>query len=190
MLQSNIGPGFYFVPLQGVPPGQISPIVPETCDAVAGNPVVLLNGNKIEREVDFVSSGEAGLHLQRVYNHYWSGIGIFGKHWISNFDFKLSFGEPGCYPRPGGPTCDIGSKTYITALRPDGSTNGYQLNSADGVFYETKASYVSKIVRQANGDFVLYGEGDQVETYSSAGYIKSVNNAQGVGWTFTYSNTT
>lgn len=190
MLPSNIGPGYYFVPKQEVPAGQQSPVVPEDCDDVAGNPVVLLNGNKIEREVDFVSNGEAGLNLQRAYNHYWQGIGIFGKHWISNFDFKLSFGGSDCYPRPGGGTCDIGSNTYIAALRPDGSANGYRLNSGDGVFYETKASPVSKIVRQANGDFVLYGEGDQIETYSSAGYIKSVNNAQGVGWTFTYTNTT
>lgn len=190
MLPSNIGPGFYFVPRQGVPAGQQSPVVPDTCDAVAGNPVVLLNGNKIEREVDFLSKGEAGLHLQRVYNHYWSGTGIFGKHWISNFDFKLNFGGSDCYPRPGGGICDIGSNTYLAALRPDGSSNGYRLNSADGVFYETKTSGVSKIIRQANGDFVLYGEGDQVETYSSAGYIKSVSNAEGVGWTFTYANAT
>jgi YD repeat-containing protein len=193
---SNLGPGYFYVPTQGVSDRLKSPVVPEEgCDKaknpdLAGNPVVLANGNKIEREVDFLSKGEAGLHLQRVYNHYWAGIGLFGKHWISNFDFKLRFGGSECYPRPGGGTCAIGSNTYIAALRPDGSTNGYQRNSSDGVFYETKASGISKIVRQANGDFVLYGEGDQVETYSFAGYIKSVNNAQGVGWTFTYANTT
>jgi YD repeat-containing protein len=209
----GIGPGYYFISSKEVPEGQKLADVPEeppTCKSAGpkpppetgGNPVVLLNGNKIEREVDFVSGGEAGLHLQRAYNHYWRGIGIFGRHWISNFDFKLSFGGSGttyvngvigvdgCYPRPGGGTCGIGSNTYIAALRPDGRINGYRLNSGDGIFYDTKASAVSKIVRQANGDFVLYGEGDQVETYSSAGYIKSVNNAQGVGWTFTYANTT
>lgn len=202
MLPSNMGPGYFFVSTKEVPLGQQSPIVPDTTCDVAGNPVVLVNGNKIEREVDFVSNGEAGLHLQRAYNHYWRGVGIFGRHWISNFDFKLSFGGSGttytngvigvdsCYPRPGGGACGIGSNTYIAALRPDGSSNGYRLNSSDGVFYGTKPGAVSKIIRQANGDFVLYGEGEQVETYSSAGYIKSVNNAQGAGWTFSYTNTT
>ena len=196
----SIGPGYYFIPSQQVPSGAISSVVPSDCsDAagnpeVAGNPVVLLNGNKIEREVDFVSGGEAGLHLQRVYNHYWSGIGIFGKNWISNFDFKLAFGSAqstdACYPRPGGGACGIGANTKIYALRPDGSVRWHALNTADGVFYEVKDAPVSKIVRQTNGDFVLYGEGNQIETYSSAGYIKSVVNAQGIGWTFAYENVT
>lgn len=198
------------LPTASVPAGNKKADVPEkvTCKSLggpppppvmAGNPVVLFNGNKIELEVDFVSDGEAALHLQRLYNHYWAGVGIFGKHWISNFDLKLTFGSTGftytngvatgvdsCYPRPGGSTCSIGVKTSIYAHRPDGKITGYYLNSADGIFYGGK----SKIVRQANGEFVLYGEADQTETYSPAGFISSAKNAQGIGWTYTYTNTT
>jgi YD repeat-containing protein len=193
------GTGYVFVPASSVPLELKTPEVPEEdpCDkkgpATAGNPVVLVNGNKIEREMDFVSQGEAPLHLQRAYSHYWVGVGIFGKHWLSNFDFKLTFGGTSvnsCYPRPGGGSCSIGANTYIYAWRPDGRVHSYKLNPVDGVFYGVKANSVSKIIKQANGDFVLHGEGDQVETYSSAGYISSVKNAQGIGWTFTYTNTT
>ena len=69
------------------------------CDAAAtdgiapatrGNPVVLFTGNKIENEIDFVSSGEMGLYLSRTYNHHWVGRGLFGQHWLSNFDYSLA----------------------------------------------------------------------------------------------------
>lgn len=202
-LASNYG--YMYVPTYGVPAGNKSSVVPEEdlCGSkgpkkpaqTAGNPVVLLNGNKIEREMDFDSAGEAGLHLQRAYNHYWKGTGIFGKHWISSFDLKLTFGSSSaggadsCHPRPGGGTCGIGTNALILAWRPDGNINSYWLHSADGIFYEATKG-VSRIVRQANGNFLLYGEEGQVETYSSAGYISSIKNEQSIGWTFTYTNTT
>lgn len=193
---------FMYIPPTGVPAGMISSAMPEEsegCNApkgtdkppeTAGNPVVLMNGNKIEHELDFKSGGEAGLYLQRVYNHYWKGVGLFGKHWISNFDYKLTFGTAAynaCHPRPGGGTCTIGTSTYIVSWRPDGRLVRHSKQS-DGTFAGPQAT--SRIVQQPNGQFVLYGEGGQVETYSSAGYIISLVNAQGVGWTFTYTNGT
>jgi hypothetical protein len=45
-------------------------------------------------------------------------------------------------------------------------------------------------VPQADGRLVLHGEDSRIETYSSAGYISSIVNEQGIGWTFTYTNTT
>ncbi|MGO4775622.1 DUF6531 domain-containing protein, partial [Lysobacter sp. 2RAB21] len=56
------------------------------------NPIIISTGNKIEPEGDFSSSGEMPLALARTYNHYWSGVGLFGKNWVSNFDYKLTFG--------------------------------------------------------------------------------------------------
>ena len=68
---------------------------PNSCekDATAGNPVVIATGNKIEPELDFGSSGEAALSLSRTYNHYWAGAGLFGRHWVSNLDYMLTFGS-------------------------------------------------------------------------------------------------
>ena len=86
------------------------------CGDQAGNPIVVPTGNKVESSLDFSSAGEMGLYLRRTYNHYWQGAGLFGKHWLSNFDYKLSFGSTSldsCYPRPGGGTCALGSNTVI-----------------------------------------------------------------------------
>ena len=158
-----------------------------------GNPILPATGNKIEPEEDFVSAGEFGLGLTRTYNHFWTGVGVFGKHWVSNVDYKLSFGSTdvdACYPRPGGGTCGIGAKTEIHAWRPDGGVVKYTKNTSDGIFYEDKASAVSTITVLPDGKFLLKGEEGTVETYSSAGYISKVENGSGIGWTFTYTNGT
>ncbi|HEY5971431.1 MAG TPA: DUF6531 domain-containing protein [Pseudoxanthomonas sp.] len=163
----------------------------DTCPA-GGNPIVISNGNKIEPESDFGSGGIMALHLQRTYNHYWEGAGLFGKHWVSNFDYKLSFGSMAlntCYPRPGGGTCGIGTNTVIYAWRPDGRTIKYVKNAVDGIFYEDKPGPISKIVQQADGSFILYGEDNFSERYSSAGYVASVSDEHGIGWTYSYSGT-
>lgn len=135
---------------------------------------------------------EAALGVSREYNKFWTGVGIFGKHWTSNFDFKLTFGTASvnsCYPRPGGGTCGIGVNTIIYAHRPDARTIKFIKNTTDGIFYEEKPSPVAKIVPQADGSFILYGEDHDVERYSSAGYVSTVHNEYGIGWTYSYSGT-
>lgn len=170
-----------------------TPTAPSVTPATAGNPIVLSTGNKIEPELDFTSSGEMGLFLQRTYNHYWSGAGLFGKHWVSNFDYKLTFGSlalNSCFPRQGGGTCGIGGNTVIYAWRPDGRTLKFTMNASDGIFYDDRPNSLSRIVKQTDGSFVLYGDDNEVETYSSGGYVSTVKDEQGIGWTFTYTNST
>lgn len=161
------------------------------CAVTAGNPVVFSTGNKIEEELDFASHGEANLFLRREFNKLWTGVGIFGKNWISNFDYKLLFGTSdvnACYARPGGGTCSIGANTEIYASRPDARTIKF-IKATDGSFYEDKPSPIARIVPQIDGSFVLYSEDHEVERYSSAGYVGSVNDDRGIGWTFSYSGT-
>ncbi len=161
-------------------------------NGTSGNPVVLSTGNKIDPEMDFISRGEMGLSLVRTYNRHWAGVGIFGKHWLSNVDYKLSFGTSqvnSCYPRPGGGTCGIGVNTVIWAHRPDGKRLRFFKNASDGIFYEEKPAPVAKIVKQSDGSFVLYNEDNFVERYSSAGYVTDIKNEQGNGWIFGYSGT-
>lgn len=158
----------------------------------AGNPVILSSGNKIEREEDFSASGEMGLGLSRTYNHFWQGAGLFGKHWVSTFDYKLSFGTTAlnsCYARPGGGTCSVGANTVIYSWRPNGGVVKY-VKAADGIFYQDAPTPISKIVKQADGSFVLYGKKGESETYSGAGYVNTVKNESGVGWTYSYVNGT
>ncbi|WP_337926444.1 RHS repeat-associated core domain-containing protein [Luteimonas saliphila] len=154
---------------------------------VAGNPVVMSSGNKVEREIDFDG---AGLRLERTWNQHWDGIGLFGYHWLSNFDYKLSFGSSygisACYPRPSIAECQNGhTYTTIWAHRPDGRKIRY-LKAADGIYYEEKASPISRIVRQSNGTWILYGESATIERYRAGGLPLEVKDEQGIGWTFTY----
>jgi RHS repeat-associated protein len=162
----------------------------EKNECEVGNPIVPSTGNKIERELDFSTDGEHSLRLARTYNHYWSGAGLFGKHWISNFDYMLTFGSTaldGCFPRPGGGVCGIGSNTVIYAWRPDGRTIKFD-KAADGVFYENKPDPIARIVDNGTS-LTLYGEDNSIETYGSSGRIHELRNAHGIGWTYSYSGT-
>lgn len=157
----------------------------------SGNPVVISTGNKVEVEEDFKSFGEVSLGLTRTYNHYWRGVGLFGKHWVSNFDYKLTFGTTAldaCHPRPGGGSCGIGANTIIYAWRPDGRTIKFIRNASDGVFYEDKPGPVATIVQRVDGTFLHRSEIRGTEVYSSAGYVISVKKYN-VGWEYTYSGT-
>lgn len=157
-------------------------------DGTSGNPITLATGNKTEVEGDFATAEEAGLHLTRTYNHYWKGAGLFGKHWISNFDYFLTFGSTtlnSCFPRPGGGTCQIGGNTIIYAWRPDGRTIKF-IKASDGVFYEDKAGPVARIVSHGVNGFTLYSEDDTLETYGQTGRVRKVLNAHGIGWNYFY----
>ena len=156
-----------------------------------GNPIVIATGNTVEPETDFASRGQMGIFLTRTFNNYWDGIGIFGKNWLSNFDYKLQFNTTStagaCYPKPGA-TCATPptSVTTFWALRPDGRQVKYIYNATQGVWWEDKPSPISRIVRNADGSYTLMGENHSVEHYSASGYVLSIATEQGVGWTFTY----
>lgn len=158
----------------------------------AGNPVVIATGNKIEPEVDFMSRGEMPLGLQRLYNHYFEGVGIFGKHWISNFDYKLTFGTTAvnaCFPRPGGGACGVGANTIIYVWRPDGRTLKY-VKGVDGIFREDRPNSLTRIERKPDGRFWYFNDQGGMEIYSSAGYIESIRGMTNTSWIFTYTNGT
>ncbi|WP_111266766.1 DUF6531 domain-containing protein [Marilutibacter maris] len=162
------------------------------CSVKRGNPIIISTGNKIEEELDFQEATERGLMLARTYNHYWTGVGMFGKHWISNMDYMLTFDSTevdSCFPRPGGGACTIGSKTVIYAWRPSGRTIKFIRNASDGIFYEDKANPVAKIINRGATGFELYNADGSVETYGQSGRIRVVRNPQGNGWIYSYSGT-
>lgn len=174
-------------------PGNIDPTKPNAdqktlCDT-SGNPVVFSTGNKIEPTTDFASVGEMPLSLTRTYNHYWDGIGIFGRRWLSNYDYKLLFttDDPTspCYPRPGNTPCDPIGKP-IWAQRPDGRKIkfNYATLPAPG-WYEDKPAPIAKILLSGT-TYQLYSEDHTVEAYDAAGFPASITNQQGIGWTFQY----
>lgn len=161
----------------------------EDCSKQAGNPVVFSTGNKIEPETDFTSAGEMGLSLTRTYNYYWNGVGLFGRRWLSDYDYKLLFTTEDptspCYPRPGNDRCDPLNKP-IWAQRPDGRKIkfNYSTTPTPG-WYEDKPVPVAKIL-QTGTTYTLYSEDRTVEVYDYYGFPSTIKNRQNVGWTFTY----
>ncbi len=143
------------------------------CNGRKGNPVVLYSGNKVEPELDFASQGEMGLFLQRNYNHYWSATGLFGNHWLSNFDYSLAF-------------TDANQLAWVQ--RPDGRRIKYLKDPASGRWYEDKAQPIAYLSANGNGTFTLRNENNDTETYNAEGYITRLSNEQGVSWTFSYAD--
>lgn len=141
------------------------------CPETEGNPVVLYTGNKVEPELDFSSEGELGLFLKRTYNHHWSATGIFGNHWLSNFDFSLAFSN---------------NQTLAWVQRPDGRRIKFIAEAGLNRWNEEKAQAVAFIVRNGDGSFTLHNEERGVEIYSAEGYITQLRNRQGVAWNFSY----
>jgi YD repeat-containing protein len=139
---------------------------------IRGDGVVVATGNKIEAEQDFAVDEEMGLYLRRTYNHHWSGIGLFGKHWLSNFDYSLSF-----------------SSGVAWAQRPDGRRIKFYFDSTTSRWNEDKTQPIAYIVRNGDNSYTLYNEERGSETYSADGYILQRRNEQGLAWTFTYSGT-
>lgn len=178
-------------PAQGDPDDQ-NQNAGESCPA-SGNPVVLATGNKIEPETDFGANGPMALHLKRTWNQHSEAITLFGFHWISNFDYKLSFGTTSvfgalgtCYARPSVPECTTASSNVQAwAHRPDGRMIRFT-KAADGVYYENKPSPISRLVRQSNGTWLLTFEDGLSELYSAGGNPLWIQDEHGVRWTYTY----
>ena len=141
------------------------------CPNAKGNPVVLYTGNKVEAELDFAARGEFGLFLQRTYNHHWSATGLFGNHWMTNFDFSLSFSN---------------SEGLAWLQRPDGRRIKLIADSSGNRWNEDKAQAVAYLIRNADGSFTLYNENRGIEIYDAEGYITRLQNEQGVAWFFAY----
>ena len=188
------GGGFFVANPGNTAPNKFDANPKSPCDksgtpTQAGNPVVFSTGNKIEPATDFASAGEMALSLTRTYNHYWDGIGIFGRRWLSDYDYKLLFTTDNptspCYPRPGNTPCDPTGQP-IWAQRPDGRKIkfNYAASPTPG-WYEDKPTPIAKILKSGT-TYQLYSEDRTVEVYDGAGFPSSIKNPQGIGWTFQY----
>lgn len=145
----------------------------DDCNERKGNPVVLYTGNKVEIERDFTVNGEMGLFLERTYNHHWSAAGLFGNHWISNFDYSLAFSN---------------AQNTAWAQRPDGRRIKLIWNEAEARWNEDRAKPIAYLVKNSDGSFTLNNEELGSERYNADGYITELRNEQGVYWTFAYIN--
>lgn len=157
-----------------------------------GNPVIAATGNKIESEVDFKTANDDGLSLEREYNHYWDGTGVFGGHWITNHDYSLVYSDydPGActYDSWGLETCDQTKANTITARRPDARRLRYS-KAADGRFYSADLPSGTYMEFDAEGRVVYHAENQQLEFYGDpfgASWIISRISATGQTWKYDY----
>lgn len=113
-----------------------------------GNPVIYATGNKVEPELDFTTTGEVPLYLQRVYNHFWNRKGLFGRFWVSNFDFKIEKSADGL---------------TIKAYRNDGSRVDFVHGTTPSVaWWEDRLQPTARIVSDGAGGYVYYAPDNSV----------------------------
>lgn len=186
-------PGGYVIPNRSAPPpGKKDASANGDCGSTQGDPVVVATGNRVESQVDFTSVGEMGLSLTRTFNNYWDGTGLFGRHWLSNFDMKLLMTSQSptstCYPYPGtSPQCNPTGKP-IWVQRPDGRQIKFLPSSTvANLWVEDKASAIATIVKNTtNGTYTLHSETHTTEIYDASGFPLKVLDDHGIGWTFTW----
>ncbi len=142
-------------------------------DPISANPIVLGTGDKVEPELDFVSAGEMPLTLTRTYNHFWKYVGLFGKHWVSSFDYSLVWQS---------------SDALIFAQRPDGRRIKFIRVGATNRWNEDKPTPVAYILKNADGTYAHYTEDNGIEAYDGGGKPLKIANAHGIAWTYTYTN--
>ncbi|ASR42745.1 hypothetical protein BEN78_04435 [Xanthomonas citri pv. mangiferaeindicae] len=128
----------------------------------------------MEFESDFEAEGEMGLFLARTYNHYWSGVGLFGQHWLSNFDYSLTASQTGA------------DAANLWLQRPDGRRIKFN-RTASGRWEEDKAQAIAYVTLSGNV-YTHNTEEGLVEQYNINGYITRLASRQGVAWTFSYTN--
>ncbi|PJK03088.1 hypothetical protein CO612_09585, partial [Lysobacteraceae bacterium NML71-0210] len=155
-----------------------------------GNPVVVATGNKVEYELEFQLAGEMGLGLMRVYNHHWPGTGIFGRQWVSSFDYFLTFGPNGntpsaCFPMAGGNCSFSDNHEVIFAWRPSGGILKFEKNAATGNFTEASSSFPATLTRLPDGSFRLESLGG-VEEYHADGRAKRLSDPRSIAWNYSY----
>ncbi|PJK07797.1 hypothetical protein CO608_09485 [Lysobacteraceae bacterium NML08-0793] len=131
-----------------------------------------------------------GLGLMRVYNHHWSGTGIFGKKWVSSFDYFLTFGNNGntqstCFPMAGSNCSFSDNHQMIFAWRPSGGILKFEKDATTGNFIETSNSFPATLTRLADGSFKLESLGG-VEEYHANGRIKRLSDSRGIAWNYSY----
>lgn len=159
-----------------------------SCDAT-DRPVVIANGQKILSELDFVTSVDAQFGLARVYDSGLSLAGAFGPNWASNIDYGLVFehGATQCAAMLSASTACSTSPTGLTKIfvrRPGGGR--VSLTLVDGIWKAGAGDYE---LSQEGGNWVLWTQQGDIETYNAGGQPISTRDEGNTGLNFIYDGT-
>ncbi|HET7832644.1 MAG TPA: DUF6531 domain-containing protein, partial [Gallionella sp.] len=145
------------------------------------NPCNAANGNKYQRETDYIGAGGYPLKFERVYNSTEPISSSVGSHWNSNYDQTVQSITTGIY-------------TSAKVIRSDG--NQYSFDFANTNSAQSDADVVGQLIKSgidASGyptGWTYINEQDETETYNAAGKLISITNRAGQSQTLTYSDGT
>lgn len=144
----------------------------EACSgqSFGGNPINLQTGNKVQREIDYISNGRFPLSIQRVYNSKSTHSGLFGPNWASNFEQSI--------------TLENDNQTAVIR-KMSGAVERFNLEG--GNWISSKPSQVSRNSLTSTADGWLYSLKDgSGETYNSQGLITKITTVDGYSQTYDY----
>jgi YD repeat-containing protein len=144
---------------------------PGTC--LQGNPINPANGNKYQKELDYVGNGQFPLRVERAYNSGSIVSTVWGAKWRGVYDRSISHTP---------------SAVYAVLSRPDGKQLRFRQIAATWV---SDADVLGSLVRLANIRNITLGwkytnESDEIENYDASGKLTSIVNRQGLTTTLNY----
>lgn len=166
--KSSFGPATFKTPPLTTANGPIATPHFETA-----NSALIVDGNQTETEVDFQTGGLYPLKLVRTYNHLMAVGTLFDNGWATNLDVHLGLRQ----------VVGHGVST-IWAYRPDGSQVEYDWNGTD--LRNSSPDADDWFLRNSDGTFTLMSKSGAVENYNANGYVTSIKDPTGIGYTFTY----
>jgi RHS repeat-associated protein len=157
---------------------------------VAGNPVAIESGNKVQVDTDFGSEGEMALGLTR----YWSAVsarrnevGLFGSGWISNIEHSITRDDcPSAinFPNPCGNVVNPLTITVTTDLGKD-----YSYTRTDATTWRNAKDPFTWVVK-IGSEYELRRVDDSRMRFGADGRVKTIADTHGIQWTYTYPSTT
>lgn len=148
------------------------------CQSAASDPVIISDGAKVLDIPLFTVPGEMGLKYVLYYHSVTSSSFWAYNPWTSSLSYVLDL------------YCGVTSPGYpcseVTLYRPDGSSVSFSGNQASyGNFPEIGGGGLATLVHNSNGTWTLHDEDSTIQTYSQYGYLSSIKDVSGIGWTIT-----
>ncbi len=160
---------------------------------VTSRPTVIVTGNKIQPESDFIfGQGRLAIGVIRLYDKSLAKPGIFGSRWSSNLDYSLTFwygqgpGRVKCTANLGASTpCVPGGLelTAIYAYRAGGYAAQFSKDSS-GAWKDHRGNTMV----QSGLNWKLVGVDGSEDIYDGQGRPLTIKDERGVGSTYVYTN--
>jgi len=146
----------------------------DSCEPVAGDPIMVATGNSFQTERDYQSESPFGLNFIRYYN---SGASLahtdFGIKWRNSLNRRVSLSA---------------TNSNVAAYRGNGQVFSFNY---DGANWQGDVDIPDTLVETVDGNNVRTGweyrdSADTVETYNATGQLLSITNRAGQSQTLAY----